>query len=236
MNKLYTRKKTLQMLRTKEFALHVIALVESTAAAHFASAILMDDSITTIRDWAQAIEERKRQQTSAVSVRFAYDFEFALVKACKDFGIAVLRKEEGDAPGHDFRVITSDDGIIPFEVKTTQGSSGWTGSTHSKGKGKAESYVLVSYELDYDLPIPKNTFSFENVIKAVHFSVLDDCAVAWSGEATDSNSASTGKIHVNTVDEYRKSISLGSVEPKIKWCKCLREDIAQHRGIEIESA
>jgi hypothetical protein len=106
----------------------------------------------------------------------------------------------------------------------------------SKGKGKAESYVLVSYELDYDLPIPKNTFSFENVIKAVHFSVLDDCAVAWSGEATDSNSASTGKIHVNSVDEYRKSISLGSVEPKIKWCKCLREDIAQHRGLEIEAA
>ena len=80
----------------------------------------MDDTIVTIRDWAEAIEEQKRQQTSAVSVRFAYDFEFALVRACKDFGIAVLGKEEGDAPGHDFRVITSDDGIIPFEVKTTQ--------------------------------------------------------------------------------------------------------------------
>jgi hypothetical protein len=236
MNKLYTRSDTLKMLRSKEFALHVISLVESTAAAHFASAALLDDSIITIRDWAEAIEEQKRQQTSAVSVRFAYDFEFALVRACKDFDIAVLRKEEGDAPGHDFRVITSDDGIVPFEVKTTQSANGWTGSTHSKGKGKAESYVLVSYELDYDLPIPKNTFSFENVIKAVHFSVLDDCAVAWSGEATDSNSASTGKIHVNSVDEYRKSISLGSVEPKIKWCKCLREDIAQHRGIEIEAA
>ena len=236
MNKLYTRSDTLKMLRSKEFALHVISLVESTAAAHFASAALLDDSIVTIRDWAEAIEEQKRQQTSAVSVRFAYDFEFALVRACKDFDIAVLRKEEGDAPGHDFRVITSDNGIVPFEVKTTQSANGWTGSTHSKGKGKAESYVLVSYELDYDLPIPKNTFSFENVIKAVHFSVLDDCAVAWSGEATDSNSASTGKIHVNSVDEYRKSISLGSVEPKIKWCKCLREDIAQHRGIEIEAA
>ena len=236
MNKLHTRSDTLKVLRSKEFALHVISLVESTAAAHFASAALLDDSIITIRDWAEAIEEQKRQQTSAVSVRFAYDFEFALVRACKDFDIAVLRKEEGDAPGHDFRVITSDDGIIPFEVKTTQSANGWTGSTHSKGKGKAESYVLVSYELDYDLPIPKNTFSFENVIKAVHFSVLDDCAVAWSGEATDSNSASTGKIHVNSVDEYRKSISLGSVEPKIKWCKCLREDIAQHRGIEIEAA
>jgi len=236
MNSLYTRKKTLQMLRTKEFALHVIALVERTAAAHFTAASSMDDSIVTIRDWAQAIEEQKRQQTSAVSVRFAYDFEFALVRACKDFGVAVLGKEEGDAPGHDFRVITSDDGIIPFEVKTTQSANGWTGSTHSEGKGKAESYVLVSYELDYDLPIPKDTFSFENVIKAVHFSVLDDCAVAWSGEATDSNSSTTGKIHVNSVDEYRKSISLGSVEPKQKWCKCLREDMSQHRGEEIAAA
>ena len=240
MNKLHTRIETLQMLRSKEFALHVIALVERTAAAHFASATLMDDNIVTIRDWAEAIEEQKRQQTSAVSVRFAYDFEFALVKACKDFGITVLRKEEGDAPGHDFRVITSDDGIIPFEVKTTQGSSGWTGSTHSKGKGKAESYVLVSYELDYDLPIPKNTFSFENVIKAVHFSVLDGCPVTWSGKATDNNSTSTGRISINHIDEYRKSISLGDAKipqgSRAKWCKCLREDIAQHRGIEIEAA
>ena len=236
MNKLHTRNKTLQALRSKDFALHVISLVERTAAAHFASAALMDDSIVTIRDWAEAIEEQKRQQTSAVSVRFAYDFEFALVRACKDFGIAVLGKEEGDAPGHDFRVITSDDGIIPFEVKTTQSANGWTGSTHSEGKGKAESYVLVSYELDYELPIPKNTFSFTNVIKAVHFSVLDECAVAWNGEATDNNSSTTGKIHVNSVDEYRKSISLGSVEPKQKWCKCLREDIAQYRGLEIEAA
>jgi hypothetical protein len=61
------------MLRSKEFALHVINLVERTAAAHFASAALMDDTIVTIRDWAEAIEEQKRQQTSAVSVRFAYD-------------------------------------------------------------------------------------------------------------------------------------------------------------------
>jgi hypothetical protein len=133
-------------------------------------------------------------------------------------------------------VITSDDGIIPFEVKTTQGSNGWTGSTHSEGKGKAESYVLVSYELDYDIPIPKNTFSFENVIKAVHFSVLDGCPVSWSGVATDNNSTSTGKISVNHIDEYRKSISLGSVGPNPKWCKCFRENVAKCRGIEIAAA
>jgi hypothetical protein len=47
MNKLHTRIETLKMLRSKEFALHVIALVERTAAAHFASATLMDDSIVT---------------------------------------------------------------------------------------------------------------------------------------------------------------------------------------------
>ena len=240
MNKLHTRNKTLQALRSKDFALHTINLVERTAAAHFASAALMDDTIVTIRDWAEAIEEQKRQQTSAVSVRFAYDFEFALVRACKDFGIAALGKEEGDAPGHDFRVVTSDDGIIPFEVKTTQSSNGWTGSTHSEGKGKAESYVLVSYELDYELPIPKNTFSFTNVIKAVHFSVLDNCAVAWNGEATDNNSSTTGKISINHIDEYRKSISLGDAKipqgSRAKWCKCLREDIMQYRGKEIAAA
>ena len=38
MNNLRTRDETLQTLRSKEFALHVINLVERTAAAHFASA------------------------------------------------------------------------------------------------------------------------------------------------------------------------------------------------------
>ena len=225
-----TKQQALAVLRSKEFALHVIGLVEQTAAAHFISAAQMDDSIRTIQDWAEAIEEQKRQQTSAVSVRFAYDFEFAILRACRDFKLDALKKEEGEAPGHDFRIRTSDSGIVPFEIKTTQSNNGWTGSTHSEGKGKAESYVLISYELDKQLQLPQSSVAFPGVIKSAHFSVLDDCEVAWAGEATDNNSSTTGKIHVNAVSEYRKSISLGGVVPKKVWCKCLREDLSPYRG------
>ena len=222
----------MQMMRSKEFALHVIDLVEQTAACHFMSAIQNDKSIKTIRDWAESVEEQKRQQTSAVSVRFAYDFEFAIRQACKDFGLPVLNKEEGDAPGHDFRIDTVDVGIVPFEIKTTQSNRGWTGSTHSKGKGKAENYVLVSYELDLDLPFPDNDVSFSGVIKSVHFAVLYGCEVDWAGEATDSNSSTAGKIHIDVFDEYKKSISLGDAQPAKKWCKILRENIDTYRQDE----
>jgi len=231
---MHTKQEILRTLRSKTFALHVIRIVEQTAACHFISAAQMDNSIKTIRDWAESVEEQKRQQTSAVSVRFAYDFEFAISRACKDFGIDVLRKEEGHAPGHDFRIRTVDAGIIPFEIKTTQSKQGWTGSTHSEGKGKAESYVLISYELDVDLPISSDRVSFYGVIQSAHFAVLDSCEVAWTGEATDNNSSTQGKIHINAFDEYQGSISLGSVEPARKWCKILREELNIYRDSNDE--
>tara|TARA_R110002020_G_C16242537_1_gene769204 strand:- start:910 stop:1635 length:726 start_codon:yes stop_codon:yes gene_type:complete len=221
---------TLDILRSRDFALHVIALVESIAAGHFVGAARMKKSIRTIQDWAESAEEQKRQQTSVVSVRIAYDFEFAIHKACEDFGLPALDKEEGDSPGHDFRIETTDMGIVPFEVKTTQSTNGWTGSTHSEGKGKATNYVLVSYELDKDISIPLDGIAFHGAISSAHFSVLSGCEMNWAGEATNNNSSTTGKIHVDVLEDYRDSISLGKVRPAKKWCKIIRENISTYRN------
>ena len=48
-----TYAETLRVLRSRDFALHVIALVESIAAGHFVGAAKMKKSIKTIQDWAE---------------------------------------------------------------------------------------------------------------------------------------------------------------------------------------
>ena len=218
----------LNVLRSKQFQLSVISEVEDTAACHFQSAISMNPSIRTLRDWKTAIEEQARQQTSALSVRFAYDFEFAIIKTCEDFGLPVLKKDEAES-GHDFRLQTDDSGIVPFEVKTTQSANGFTGSTHSEGKGKAENYVLVSYELDLDKDIPIRALAFHGVVKSAHVAVLSGSEVSWAGSATNKNSSTTGKIPVSMLSEYRDSISLGQVSPAKVWCKLQREGLQKYR-------
>ncbi len=229
----------LNLMRSRKFQLRVISIVEESAACHFQSAIASDEDIKNLHDWKSAIEEQPRQQTSALSVKFAYDYEFAIIRACKEFSLPVMKKEEGDAPGHDFRLATSDKGVVPFEVKTTQSTGGFTGSTHSEAKGKAENYVLISYELDLGKPIPKGTFEFYGVVKSAHFAVLTGTEVSWAGAATDSNSSTTGKIPVEKFEEYMDSVTLGAVSPCKKWCKIIREDLLPYRSsntLQLEEA
>lgn len=223
-------KESFEILRSQELWLTLIDSVESTIGHHFVPQIAADPSITTVGEWAQAIEERKRQQTSALTVRFAYDFEARFRQVARQFGVDVLDKEESDV-GCDFRVLTSDWGIIHFEVKTTQSVQGWTGSTHSEGKGKANNYVLVSFGLDLDYPISTSTYSLPGVIESVHCSVLgEDIPVNWNGTATTSNSSTTGKIPSSASEAYKKAIVFGSVKNNQVWCKCIREDIRYRLG------
>ena len=220
-----SKKESLEILRSEEFWFTLTNSVESTVGHHFVPQIAADPSITTLGEWARAIEERKRQQTSALTVRFAYDFEARFRQVARQFGVDILDKEESDV-GCDFRVRTSDCGVIPFEVKTTQSVQGWTGSTHSEGKGKADNYVLISFELDLEYPISTSTFKLPGVIKSLHCSVLgDDIPVNWNGAATNSNSSTTGKIPSSAFESYKKTIVFGSVKKNRVWCKCIREDI-----------
>ena len=234
-----TKKQVFEILRSREFWIEVVDAVESVAMCHFKSQAMADSSINTLGAWARSIEEKKRQQTSALTVRFAYDFEAWIRKVAKEsFGIDILPKDETTA-GNDFRVKTVDEGIIPFEVKPTQNINGWTGSTHSEGKGKAENYVLASFTLDLDYAIdadPSN-LSMRGVITHLHSSVLgDDVSVSWNGKATDSNSSTTGKIPSSAHDSYLPAIAFGSVKKNKLWCKCLRESVAEYRQSMMEAA
>lgn len=233
-----TKKEILNILRSREFVYRTLEIVESVLAYSFLSRVLLDESIVTIDDWAKELEEQKRQQTTVVSVQVAYVFEGALLKACKEFGLDALKKEEGESAGHDFRIRTSDGDIMMFEVKTTQNVKGWTGSTHSEGKGKADNYVLINYGLDKDLPIPTDGSPFTGVINAIHVSVLDsECNVDWNGEATDRNSSTTGKIPAYALEAYKKSIVFGSAKPNRKWCKIIREKLdIKNGGIDVKAA
>ena len=235
-----TKKQVFEILRSREFWIEVVDAVESVAMCHFKSQAMADSFINTLGAWARSIEEKKAQQTSALTVRFAYDFEAWIRKVAKEsFGIDILPKDE-TISGNDFRVKTADEGIIPFEIKTTQGASGWTGSTHSEGKGKAENYVLASFTLDLDYAIDSDplNLSMRGVITHLHSSVLgdSDASLSWSGKATDNNSRSTGKISSSTHDSYLPAIAFGSVKKNKVWCKCLRESLAEYRQSMMEAA
>ena len=232
-----TKAQVLAILRDKEFWIEVVNSVEKYSMTHFISQAAADSDISTLGDWARAIEEDKAQQTSALTVRFAYDFEAWIRKVAKDsFGIMILPKDENTA-GNDFRVWTSDAGIIPFEVKTTQNINGWTGSTHSEGRGKVDNYVLVSFGLDLDYPIHVDRLGMHGVIKDLHASVLsDDIPVMWGGTASNSNSRSTGKIPSSAHDAYLSAIAFGSVKKNKVWCKCLRESVLEYRISRWEAA
>ena len=193
-----------------------------------------DPAIRTVGDWAEAVEEEVRQSTSVLTVRFAYDFEARIRQVARLHGVEILDKDESEV-GCDFRVVTSDFGIIHFEVKTTLSLNGWTGSTHSEARGKAQNYALVSFELNLDYPISNTSMSLAGVISAVHISVLDDSVpFNWNGNASNSNSSTTGKVASSSYKAYSKSVVFGSVKKNRVWCKCIREDIsARHNRIEV---
>jgi len=225
-----TKSVLLAYMRSKPFALSVLQNIERYSHHNFLSIASMNDKVRTLRDWAEEIEEEKRQQTTAVSVRFAYDFEAAVFLALKAAGFTVLSKDKANSTARcDVRVVTSDYGIVPFEIKTTQGVSGWTGATHSEEAGKVESYILVKYILDYDKEIPVNGGDFTGVLKECHFSVVE-MGVSWNGKPTTSNSSTTGKIPAEKEEEYNQGVVFGEAVGKQVWCKILCDDLNAYRA------
>ena len=85
--------------------------------------------------------------------------------------------------------------MLAFEVKTTQ-SKDWTGSTHSHNCGKVP-FCPHSIRLGLNIPLGSN--SLHGLFKACHFSVTSPLSdgtaiIEWNGQATNSNSRTTGKI------------------------------------------
>lgn len=227
----------LKTMRTKKFALEVLSMVEEVAGHHFYSLHHLGGA-STIREWGELAEDDPSQRTSQITVRVCHDFEYAIAKVLKDkYGYEIVPKSGTNNIVGNFDVaVKSGETVLAFEVKTTQ-SKDWTGSTHSHNCGKVPFYALIQYDLDLDIPLGSN--SLHGLFKACHFSVTSPLGdgtaiIEWNGQATDSNSRTTGKIKKGNADKYQPMICLGStsIVRARKWTKIIKEDLTPYRGVK----
>jgi hypothetical protein len=225
----------LKTMRTKRFALEVLRQVEQCAGYHFYSLYHLGGA-KTVREWGELAEDDPSQRTSQITVRVCHDFEYAIAKVLKDsYGYEIVPKSgANDIEGNFDVAIQKGKTVVAFEVKTTQSSNGWTGSTHSAGCGKVPFYVLIQYELDLDIEL--GTQSLNGLFKSCHFSVTSplengDAIIQWMGQASETNSRTTGKIRKDDAIEYDFMICLGSVDTtrSRKWAKTLKEELVEYR-------
>jgi hypothetical protein len=219
-------------MRTEAFAIEVLALVESVVGDNFKSLRRLEPSIKTLEDYVQHVEGDKGQQTVFLTVRSAYEFEYAIKRVLSDNGFQTVSKlHNAKEQKNDFGVRVSDrHSVIYFEVKTSQSSNGWTGSSHSEGSGKIDNYVLINYELDKELQLPcLTTSAIHGMFKSAHFSVVDGFDMGWLGKATDKSSFTKARVENSAALSYSKYIALGSVTPMRKWCRIVKESLVPHR-------
>ena len=225
----------LETMRTKRFALEVLQSVEQCAGYHFYSLYHLGGA-KTIREWGELAEDDPSQRTSQITVRVCHDFEYAIAKVLKEsYGYEVVPKSGTNEIEGNFDVaIQKGETVLAFEVKTTQSTNGWTGSTHSAGCGKVPFYALIQYELDLDSELGSQ--SLHGLFKSCHFSVtspLDngDAIIQWSGKASKTNSRTTGKIRKGDAFQYDFMLCLGSVSTERcrKWAKTLKEELSEYR-------
>lgn len=230
-----TTEEILRKMRTKDFAVRVLSMVEKVAGHHFYSLHHLGGA-NTVREWGELAEDDPSQRTSQTTVRICHDFEYAIAKVLKDqYGYNIVPKSgTHDISGNFDVAVKSGETVLAFEVKTTQAKD-WTGSTHTHNCGKVPFYVLIQYDLDPDIQLGKN--ALHGLFKACHFSVtspLDngDAIIVWNGEATNSNSRTTGKIKKGDAGKYQPMICLGhtSIARSRKWTKIVKEDMSPYRS------
>jgi len=230
-----TTEEILRKMRTKDFAVRVLSMVEKVAGHHFYSLHHLGGA-STVREWGELAEDDPSQRTSQTTVRICHDFEYAIAKVLKDqYGYNIVPKSgTHDISGNFDVAVKSGETVLAFEVKTTQAKD-WTGSTHTHNCGKVPFYVLIQYDLDLDIQLGKN--ALHGLFKACHFSVtspLDngDAIIVWNGEATNSNSRTTGKIKKGDAGKYQPMICLGhtSIARSRKWTKIVKEDMSPYRS------
>tara|TARA_R110002126_G_scaffold7407_2_gene36414 strand:- start:729 stop:1634 length:906 start_codon:yes stop_codon:yes gene_type:complete len=237
-----TIEEILSTMRTKRFALEVLNAVESTAGYHFYSLYKLGGA-KTVREWGELAEDDPSQRTSQITVRVCHDFEYAIANVLTEqYGYDIVPKNQTEGIDGNFDVAVKKNGtVLAFEVKTTQSSNGWTGSTHSHNCGKVPFYVLIQYELNMDIELGGQ--DLYGLFKSCHFSVTSpvedgSAIIQWMGQATDSNSRTTGKIRKGDSELYSTMICLGdvSVERCRKWTKTTKESLDQYRTSHGSSA
>ena len=230
-----TYQQLMDYMRTEEFAVKTLSLVESVIGDNFKSLRRLEPSILTLNDYVSHVEESKGQQTVFLTVRSAYEYEYALKRVLSDAGFATRSKVDNvSGAKNDFGVMLADRAPVFFEVKTTQSDNGWTGATHSKGSGKVDNYVLISYDLNRDmkLPDPDGGSALHGAFKAVHFSVIDAFSLGWNGAASDKNSFTTAKISSDAAAVYSEQVVLGHIKKNTVWCKPERHSLDKWRDAD----
>ena len=234
-----TTETILETMRTKRFALEVLQAVEQCAGYHFYSLYHLGGA-KTVKEWGELAEDDPSQRTSQITVRVCHDFEYAIAKVLSDnYGYEIMPKsKENEIEGNFDVAIQKGETVLAFEVKTTQSSNGWTGSTHTTGCGKVPFYVLIQYELDLDIELGSQ--ALYGLFKSCHFSVTSpkqngDAIIQWSGQASETNSRTTGKIKKEDALDYDTMICLGEVNTDRcrKWAKTLKEDLSQYRTLGL---
>ncbi len=233
-----TQKEILKIMRTKKFALQVLDMVEQVAGHHFFSLYYLGGA-KTVKEWAELAEDDPAQRTSQTTVRVCHDFEYAIAKVLQDnYNYKIIPKTV-DVAGINGRydvAVRKKRGrvVLAFEVKTTQSTNGWTGSTHSHNAGKVPFYVLIQYALNTDIKLGSG--SLYGFFKSCHFSVTSplkdgSAIIEWKGQATSSNSRTTGKVRIANATSYKPMICLGSVntERARVWAKCVQHDLKSER-------
>ena len=229
-----TYQQLMDYMRTEDYAIKTMALVESVVGYNFMAIRALQEGIETLNDYVEHVEESNGQQTVFLTVRSAYVFEYALKRVLSDAGFETRSKiHNTTGEKNDFGVDVSDrDETLFFEVKTTQSKGGWTGATHSNGSGKVDNYVLISYDLDREMILPEvgTTGALHGVFKSVHFSVVDSFSLGWQGKASNKSSFTTARIPVQKALVYFKQIVLGHLTPKSIWCKPERHSLDKWRN------
>ena len=147
------------------------------------------------------------------------------------------KSEENEIEGNFDVAIQKGETVFAFEVKTTNLQRlDWLYSLYWLWQSSI--LYFIQYELDLDIELGSQ--ALYGLFKSCHFSVTSpkqngDAIIHWSGQASETNSRTTGKIAKDDAFVYDTMICLGTVNTDRcrKWAKTLKEDLSQYRTLGL---
>jgi hypothetical protein len=161
----------------------------------------------SINQWVKNIEDCPKQMTVVASVRLSYDgvrsyFHYDANKFLINYTEAKIRTlsydeaKQHDFGGKSFDVVFEIEGeIIPIEIKITQSTTDFMGSTHSPAK--VDDYIFVALRVDRETPIEVG----KNYLKGMVVDMKSYAPSAWKGTPKINSSRTT-----LTLDSHTKCI------------------------------
>lgn len=109
-----------------------------------------------------------------------------------------------------------------WEIKSSQAESSFTGATHSASK--CNNYILINYAINRDLKLKEGVRNIGFITELAIF-VWDKMEAKWVGEPSKNSSFTSLKIPSEIKNKRPEIVVIGKLEPKIKWCKIIREKL-----------